>query len=142
MKPLRTQFVIADGAHARWVKRVGEADDFVTGRELAADPEPDGGRRGVFESTSGRAFSVQERGSAARTHRAAFARQIAEAINSEAATGQLERLAVVAPARTLAAITQHLSAAARAKLFKTLAKDLSKTPDHELASWLRSLELG
>jgi protein required for attachment to host cells len=140
-KPLRTQFVIADGGRARWVSRSAEADVFVTSKQLAAEPRPEGGPQGVvFESSAGQRFSVEERDSAVRAHRMHFAQTVADEINTEAARQAFDRLAVVAPARVLSAIRQRLSGLASARLARTLAKDLTKTPDHELGTWLRSLE--
>ena len=52
----------------------------------------------------------------------------------------MHRLAIVAPARVLAQIVRRLSPAAHAKLAKTLARDLTKTPDHKLKAWLKPLE--
>jgi protein required for attachment to host cells len=142
IKPLNTQFVIADGSRARWVVRSETADDFVTIRELAASAHAVGHPQGVvFEGSSGQRFSVEEGGDAVKKHRAAFAGEIAEAINADVLKNGIDRLAVVAPARTLSAIRDGLSAAASAKLAKTLAKDLTKTPDHELGAWLRRLEM-
>ena len=55
--------------------------------------------------------------------------------------GGFERLVLVAPAPFLSDVRERLSTAATAKLAHTLAKDLTNTPDHELATWLESLEL-
>jgi protein required for attachment to host cells len=142
MQHLKLQFVVADGARARWVRRSAIADDFVTSKETKADRQSGGESQGVvFEGTSGRRFTVEERRGAVRERREAFAREVAATLNAEAVAGEFERLAIVAPARTLNAITHHLSSAASAKLVTTLAKDLSKTPDHALGAWLRPLEL-
>jgi protein required for attachment to host cells len=141
-KHLRFQFIVADGARARWVRRSENADDFVTTKETKAEPHAPGHPQGVvFEGSSGRRFSVEERQGAVREHREAFAREVADTISAEVVEGAFERLIIVAPARTLAAIRRRLSGAAKALLGKTLAKDLSKTPDHELGTWLRPLEL-
>ncbi len=143
-KPLRTLFVVADGLRARWVWRSEAADDFVTVSQLQAEamptgPPPDGV---VFSSSTGLASGVSEHNSPARRHNARFANVIAEELNAQSARGEFERLAVVAPTRMLAPIRDGFSVATRAKLVKTLAKDLTKTPDHELGDWLRHLEFG
>lgn len=141
-KPYKIQFVIADGARARWVTRSDHADDFVTDSEIKVEPRAAGHPEGVvFEGVAGRRFGVQERDDAARLHHERFAQDIADLINSQAAAQAFDRLAVVAPARLLNAIRERLSAAASERLVKTLAKDLTKTPDHELGAWLRRLEL-
>jgi len=140
---LKIQFVVADGARARWVTRSEAADDFKTTSELHAKPHSAGHPQGaVFDSSTGRPSAVEPRADAVRHHDEAFAREIADALNTQAAAGAFERLALVAPSHTLNAITEHLNTGAKAKLVKTLAKDLSKTPDHELGAWLRTLELG
>jgi protein required for attachment to host cells len=140
---LKIQFVVADGARARWVVRSETADDFRTASELHAKPHSAGQPQGaVFDSSSGRPSAVVPRADAVRHHDEAFARELADALNTQAAAGAFERLVLVAPSHTLNAITEHLNTGAKAKLGKTLAKDLSKTPDHELGAWLRTLELG
>ena len=139
---VRIHFVVADGAHARWVERSGPASDFKTLKEMRAGHKATGHPQGVaFEGSSGQRFSIEEKHDAVRHHEESFARDVASAINSEAGAGAFDRLAIVAPARTLGAITEHLNHQAKAKLVKTLAKDLVKTPDHDLGKWLNSLEV-
>jgi protein required for attachment to host cells len=142
-KALRTEFVIVDGARARWVTRSELADDFVTRRELKAPAAPAGHPQGVvFEGASGRRFTVERRNAGVQADRTRFAREVADAINAETGAGRLGRLALVARPRTLNAISKCLSGEAKARLAITLAKDLTKTPDHELGRWLRPLEQG
>ncbi len=143
-KPLRTLFVIADGMRARWVKRSDVADDFATFKEIKAEPvsagrRPDGG---VFERSADGSSGAGELNAPVRRHNAQFAAEIAEVLNGESASGVFDRLALVAPARMLGPINKALSPMARAKVVNTLAKDLTKTPDHGLDAWLRHLEFG
>lgn len=143
MKPPRTLFVIADGGRARFVERSQTADDFVTVRELLAAPdtraEPDGV---AFSGKAGQRFNVGEKNAAVQQHRLRFAEDVAGAINAEATVGRIGRLAVVAPPRMLAAIRKQLCKEAESRLARTLGKDLTKTPDHELGAWLHPLERG
>lgn len=141
-KPLRTQFVIADGGRARWVRRSDDTRDFVTGRELKAEPpHGDVEDSGVqFDSHSGRPVGVRDPDASIRKARDQFAAEIAAALEAQAERGEFERLAVVAPTRTLTAIKKHLKGAAGKALAASLAKDLTKTPDHELGGWLEPLE--
>lgn len=142
-KPLRTQFVIADGGRARWVRRSPDADDFVTTRELQSAAPSHGPPQGVvFASAGGPRSTVQEKRSQAQERRLHFSGVIADELNAQAAAHAFERLAIVAPARVLSAISQRLSPAAAAKLVRALPKDLTKTPDHQLGAWLRPLERG
>ncbi len=129
--PIKIHFVIADGAHARWVLWTDEGNDFKTVREHKAGHHP----HNVVAD-------CELEASEAPLHAGVdFAKELAEDINAQAVHKHLERLAIVAPARTLGAITDHLGQAAKGKLVRTLAKDLVKTPDHELGNWLTSLEL-
>ena len=143
-KPLRTQFVIADGGRARWVTRHEGAHDFITVKELKAGRVVlSRGQSGVVQDGStGRPSGLKERGALAKAQGAMFAAELADQINAEAARDAFERLALVAPARMLGAISKGLSGPAKARLANSLAKDLTKTPDHELGPWLRPLELG
>ena len=59
---------------------------------------------------------------------------------AQAAQGAFDRLALVAPPRILSAIRDRMSVGASAKLARTLAKDLTKAPDHELGAWLGALD--
>ena len=139
-KPLRTQFVVVDGARARWIRRSDETRDFVTENEIKAPPRrPSGGPEGVvFDRAGGGRHTVEGRD---QSEKDAFAARVVEALNDQAERGAFERLAIVAPARTLGRLREDLSPVARQKLSRTLAKDLTKVPDHDLAKWLRPLEL-
>jgi protein required for attachment to host cells len=138
---LRTEFLVADNAHARWVRRSTGGADFATVQELHADPAPPAEPQGVvFESGGGR-FNVEEGRRAVERRRYRFSGVLAEAINARAAKDEFDRLCLVAPARTLAEIRRQLTPEASRKLVHTLAKDLTKTPDHALRTWLGALEL-
>lgn len=141
MPALRTAFLLADNAHARWVRRSDTADDFVTILEMRAEHAPPTHPEGVvFESGGGR-FNVEPRREAVEKHRYRFADTVAQAVNADVAEGDLERLCLIAPARTLAAIRRGLTSEASARIVHVLAKDLIKTPDHKLRHWLHELEL-
>jgi len=121
----QTQFVLADGGHARWVQRAGQDNtgeaNYVTTTEQTAS----------FRAPEQAAIRGEED----------FARELADTINARAAPGGFDRLVLVAPAPFLSDLRHRLSTTAGAKLAHTLAKDLTHTPDHELASWLQTLEL-
>jgi len=141
MPGLRTDFLLADNAHARWVRHSDEADDFVTVQEMHVQSVPVPEPQGVaFESGGGR-FNIEEKRGARDHRRYRFAGTVAEAINAKATRGDLQRLCLIAPARTLAAIRRRLTPDASAKIAHVLSKDLMKTPDHKLGDWLHHLEL-
>jgi protein required for attachment to host cells len=141
-KPVKILFIIADGGRARWVRRKPGGGDFETVREITAEHLQKGGPQGaVFEGSSSARFSIEEKASAVRAHEARFPEAVAGEINAEAPSSQDEHLAIVAPARVLGTIKERLSGPARERLCGSLAKDLTRTPDHELAKWLTSLEV-
>ena len=123
-KPLRIEFVVADGDHARWVRRAETADDFVTVREIKAHAHSGGHAHGDHDH-----------------HAAAFARTVADAINAEAQAGREDRLALVAPARMMGALRADLSGPARALVVHEIDKDLTKVGNHDLDAWLRHPDL-
>jgi protein required for attachment to host cells len=134
-------FLVTDNARARWVSRSATSEDFVTVEELAAEPQPRRYPQGVaFESGGGR-FNVEERRGAVAHRRYRFADTVAKAINDKAAHNQIQRLSLVGPPRTLAAIRRRLTPQAQAVVVGTLHKDLTKTPDHELGAWLNAIPL-
>lgn len=137
----RTDFVIADNAHVRWVRRSHGSNSFVTTEERhatsIAQPQPQGV---VFESGGAR-FNIEERRAARANRHYRFAKTVAGWINAKAGETDVQRLCLVAPSRTLAAIRRQLSLQASAKLVRVLDKDLTKTPDHKLGDWLQSMEL-
>lgn len=142
VRPLRTEFVIADGARARWVRRAAEADDFRTVRELLAErPEPARPQGVAFEGSTGRPANIEPSHDVVEKRRTGFAEEVAAAVNAEVARDGFERLAIVAPARMLNAIRAQLSDQAACRLVHTLDKDLTHVSDHELGKWLRPLEL-
>jgi protein required for attachment to host cells len=141
MPALRTDVLLADNGHARWVRRSGPAHAFVTVQEMHAQPRPRPHPQGVaFESGGGR-FNIEEKPRAVEGRRSRFAQTLAAEINARAARGELGRLCVAAPPRTLAAIRRQLSPEAAARLVRVLAKNLTKTPDQDLQDWLRDLDL-
>jgi len=141
MPALRTDFLLADNAHARWVRRSETADDFVTVQEMHVRPAAASHPQGVaFESGGGR-FNIEEKKGATEKRRYRFAETLADAINTRAAKGDLGRLCLAGPARTLAAIRRQLSPEAEARIVHVLAKDLTKTPAHKLREWLQDMEI-
>lgn len=137
----RTDFLLADNAHARWVRRGDTQGDFVTVQEMHVERARPSHALGVVFGSGGARFSVEEKRQSVARRRYRFAETVAGAINAREAAGDLHRLCVVAPVRTLAAIRRQLTPAAESRLAHVLAKDLIKTPDHRLGDWLTALEL-
>ncbi len=66
--------------------------------------------------------------------KAHFAKHVAERLNEAVRTGKVDQIVLAAPAHVLHDIREGLDKAASAKLGKSLSKDLTNTPDHDLAS--------
>jgi protein required for attachment to host cells len=63
-----------------------------------------------------------------------FAKQVAHRLNEAVRTGAVDEIVLAAPAHVLHDIREALDKAASAKLASSLSKDLTNTPEHELAS--------
>ena len=142
VRPLDTLFVIAAGGRARWVKRREGGGDFVTIREFHAPEATAEHPAGVvFASAGGARFNVEPRSTQKAKAHERFAEELADAVNQAALAHQVQRLAIVAPARIRTLICSRLNDQAAPHLARVLDKDLSKVPDDQLADWLHPLEL-
>lgn len=140
--PNRLMFVLADGAHARFVKRNRDTGAFLTVRELDGAHRLKTLRRELRASHPGRSH---ESGAPARhgvgredyfrQAKEAFVAQVAREATEFATVGDM--LVVVAPARLVLALREQLGA----RVAAVLNKDLVKTPDHELGRWLEPVIL-
>jgi protein required for attachment to host cells len=142
----RLLYVIADGAVARFAERAPQTGDFVTRRtldgkarlaELREEERDEGPGRSFESATSGRHAVGRE--DVYRRAKAGFARHAAEAARRALAQGVWDGVFLVAPSRLLPVLRAELEG--RANVVGVLAKDLTKTPDHELRGWLESAEL-
>jgi protein required for attachment to host cells len=137
-------FVIADGGHARFARpapdnalHTFEAVDSATVHKHDRDLVSDRPGRAFESGASAARHAYVPRTDPHELAKQQFAELIAERINAESAADVFHELVVVAPASILAEITAALDAPTRAKLVGSLAKDLVKTPDHELQPHLK-----
>ena len=65
--------------------------------------------------------------------KAHFASAVAARLNEAVRRGEMDEIVLAAPGHVLHDIRSHLDKAATAKLGKSLDKDLTNTPEHELA---------
>ena len=140
--PNRLLFILADGAHARFVQR-NRQGVFVTVREL------DGSHRLKslrWELRGGPAPGRAQESSSPARHgvgREDYTRQVKEAFVTQVAqearefATQKDALVVFAPAKLVSAFRERLGDKAAA----VVAKDLIKTPDAELGRWLEPMFL-
>jgi len=140
-------FVIADGGHARFVRpapdnalHTFEAVDSMTVHKKDQDLVSDRPGRS-FESGSIARHAYTPRTDPHETAKDRFAHTVAGKVNEEAAAGVFNELVVVAPAHVLSELTGAFDLPTKAMVLGSLAKDLVKTPDHELwphlKEWVR-----
>ena len=65
-----------------------------------------------------------------------FAKQVADRLNEAVRAGEAHDIVLAAPGHVLHEIREELDKAASGRLGKSLSKDLTNTPDHELLSLL------
>jgi protein required for attachment to host cells len=143
----RLLYVLADGAHARFVEQSADTDAFVTVHSMDGSQlldvvraeqrdEPAGGRS--FESGSVARHGVG-REDRYRRAKEAFAGAVAKTLQELFSRTPHEGVVLVAPPRLLKVLRAGIGPSAH--VAAELGKDLTKTPDHELGSWLSPLSL-
>lgn len=131
-------FVIADGGHARFVRPASdnalhtfEAVDSTTVHKKDHDLVSDRPGRSFESGTTGR-HSYSPRTDPHEMAKDRFAQAVARRVNEDSAADVFKELVVVAPPHVLSELMDALDVPTKAKLLGSLAKDLVKTPDHEL----------
>ena len=143
MKPTRTWILIADSGRARVLENLGPGKgaaevaglNFAT--ELPATHDLVSDRQGrSFESASSTRHPLEPRSNPRDRLKHDFLADVASAIDARLGQNAFDRLIVVAPPHALGELRNMLSERVRAVVTGELAKDLTKTPDHELAQHL------
>ncbi len=121
-------YVVADGGKARVLTLEGDAmrtlQSFDNSGHGNTDDDPSAG-------TSQLKAPKSDPHDQAKSH---FAKHVAERLNEAVRTGKVDQIVLAAPAHVLHDIREGLNKAAAAKLGKSLSKDLTNTPEHDLAS--------
>ena len=146
MKPTQTWILIADGARARILQNDGP------GKGLHEIP---GGTfhgnhaatHDIMSDRTGRSYSSVGPGRSAieahsdphRELKKQFAHQLADALADGLQRKAYDRLVIVAAPSALGDLRAALSDQVRAKVTGELAKDLTKTPDGDVAEYLRDV---
>jgi len=117
-------YAVADGEQARFLK--------FDGQQLRTTKRLNAAGRGVDgESADAEVGSIKSpRKDPHEQIKALFAREVAEAINSD--MGSLDGLVLAAAPHVLHDIREHLTKSVVKKLIKSEAKDLINIPDHDL----------
>ncbi len=124
-----TWYVVADGGKARIMTREGNEmrtfQHFDNSGHGDTDADPSAG-------TSQLKAPKSDPHGQAKAH---FAKQVADRLNQAVRTGKVDEIVLAAPAHVLHDIREGLDKATSGKLGKSLSKDFTNTPDHELASY-------
>lgn len=149
----RLLYVVADGGSARLLERRSSDGEFVTIRRLDGRGRLAAVREEQRDEHAGRSFESATTARHAvgreddyRRAKAAFAREVAEAVNemlaaessSESSSGAWSGVVLAAPSRLVRVFREALEP--RTNLVSTVAKDLTKTQEHELGRWLDGAE--
>ena len=139
----RICFVIADGGHARFVRpsadhalHTVEAIDSANLHKQDHDLVSDRPGRS-FESGSSARHAYTPRHDPHEMAKERFAHVVAARVNEDFAADQFNELVLVAPPHVMSELTDALDPPVKAVLLGSLAKDLVKTPDHELLPHLK-----
>lgn len=146
MRRRKLLYLLADGAHARFVEPSAETQAFVTVSQMDGSRRLETLRAEQRDEQAGRSF--ESAGSARhgvgredvyRRAKEAFAVEAASALGDLLAKHPADGVVLVAPPRLLRALRAGLPPGV--KVVAELGKDLTKTPDHELGQWLSPLAL-
>ncbi len=124
-----TWYVVADGGKARIMTRDG--DEMRTFQHFDNSGHGDTDQDSSAGTSQLKAPKSDPKGQA----KAHFAKQVADRLNASVRTGEVDEIVLAAPAHVLHDIREALDKATSGKLGKSLSKDLTNTPDHELASY-------
>lgn len=143
MQATRTWVLIADGGRARVLSQTGKGHPLVEveGLALHADlprsHEIGRDRPGrSYESHGTARHAVEGHSDPHDSLEHAFLVDVAERLDARLAAGAFDRLVLVAPPRALAVLRQVVSKPLHAVLDAEVAKDLTKTPDKDVAALL------
>jgi len=122
-----TWYVVADGGKARVLTGSGRSMRTVHVFDNSGDGSTDD------DPAAGRSQLTAPESDPHEQAKLAFEKKVADELNEAVRTGKLDSIVLAAPAHALHNIRGHLNKAALAVLSKSLTKDLTNVPDHELA---------
>lgn len=161
MKPLKTWALIADGARARILQNNGPVhggqghgeeghglashewmpvDGLVFHGDHSATHDLMSDRQGrSFSSTGSRRSALEPETDPHRQQKAIFASQLANVLAEQLQAGAYHRLIIAAAPVTLGDLRNAISDKVRATVIAEFAHDLTKIPNHEIASHLKPI---
>jgi protein required for attachment to host cells len=146
MKPTRTWVLIADGARARILENDGPGRGLVANDTLVFDGDRSA-THDIVDDREGRTHSSVGHGRSAieahsdphRELKSKFAARLADVLVRGLAEKSYDRLIIVATPVTLGDLRKAMGDAVRAKVVGEVHKDLTKTPNIDVAKHLESV---
>ena len=123
-----TWYVVADGGKARILTMQGGGLKTVQHFDESGHGDTD------WDPSAGPSQLKAPRTDPHEQAKAAFAKLVAEKVNEAVRIGAVDEVMLAAPAHVLHDIREGLDKAAGGKLGKSLSKDLTNTPDVEMAA--------
>lgn len=146
MKPTRTWILIADGGRARVLENLGpgkgiaEVAGMAMATVLPAAHDLSSDRPGrTFESGYSGHHALEPKSDPHERLKHDFLTNVAGRIDGHFSQGAFDKLIIVAPPHALGELRGLFSDRVRAVTTGEVAKDLTKTPDHEIASHLQDV---
>ncbi len=146
MKPTRTWILIADGAHARILTNEGPGrgvthlPDFDLNAPHEADRVINADRPGrTFDRSGPGRHAMEPASSPHRLRKSKFAKELVALLHRKLSENAYDRLIVVAPPTMLGDLRSEMSKPVLERISGELAKDLTHTPDREIATQLESV---
>lgn len=143
MKPQRTWVLIADAGRARVLENTGPGSGLrivpgqslenriPSGHDLVSDQAPR-----AHDSLGPARHAMTGSEDPRRKEKRHFAGELADALDHGARQGAFDRLVLVAPPQILGDLRTALSPRVKEKVVSEVAKDLTKTPDRDVAGHL------
>ena len=128
MKKSMTWYVVADGGKARFLAMQGGGMKTVQHFDESGHGDTD------WDPSAGPSQLKAPRTDPHEQAKSAFAKLVAEKLNEAVRIGAVDDFMLAAPAHVLHDIRQGLDRAAAGKLTKSMSKDLTNTPDIEMAA--------
>lgn len=146
MKPVRTWILIADAGRARVLENLGPGrgltpvDAMASNADLPPTHEIVSDRQTrSYESNSETRHAVEPKTDPREQLKRAHLEAIAARLASSLAAGAFDRLVVVAPPTALGILRDVFTDSVRKVVTGELAKDLTKTPVHDLKAHLEDI---
>jgi protein required for attachment to host cells len=144
MKPVRTWILIADAGRARVLQNLGPGKGTTAVDGLASESALPSSTNEIVADRQGRSFEsagstrhpLEPRTDPREQMKRNYLEMLADQIDGKLQAGAFDRLVVVAPPQALGVLRGAFTDRVKQAVSGEVAKDLTKTPDHDLAAHL------